>query len=115
MASRVEGFDEVILKYAKKEFLEKGFEEASLRTIAQNAGVSTSTIYTRYLDKAGLFHFLVEEAVSSLRNYVFVSLNGFESLDLQTKKTEYRAYADAAVIIGLKTLRLKKCWKFGTF
>ena len=24
-------------------------------------------------------------------------------------------YADAAVIIGLKTLRLKKCWKFGTF
>ena len=24
-------------------------------------------------------------------------------------------YADAAVIIGLKTLRLKKCWKFGAF
>ena len=24
-------------------------------------------------------------------------------------------YVDAAVIIGLKTLRLKKCWKFGTF
>ena len=23
-------------------------------------------------------------------------------------------YADAAVIIGLKTLRLKKCWKHGT-
>ena len=24
-------------------------------------------------------------------------------------------YADAAVIIGLKTLRLKKCWKSGAF
>ena len=24
-------------------------------------------------------------------------------------------FADAAVIIGLKTLRLKKCWKFGAF
>lgn len=24
-------------------------------------------------------------------------------------------YIDAAVIIGLKTLRLKKCWKHGTF
>ena len=24
-------------------------------------------------------------------------------------------YADAAVIIGLKTLRLKKCWKRGAF
>ena len=26
-----------------------------------------------------------------------------------------RLYADAAVIIGLKTLRLKKCCKFGIF
>ena len=26
-----------------------------------------------------------------------------------------RFYVDAAVIIGLKTLRLKKCWKFGAF
>ena len=43
MASRIEGFDEAILIHAKKEFLEKGFAEASLRTIAQNAGVSTST------------------------------------------------------------------------
>lgn len=24
-------------------------------------------------------------------------------------------YADETVIIGLKTLRLKKCWKFGAF
>lgn len=27
----------------------------------------------------------------------------------------YEIFADAAVIIGLKTLRLKKCWKFGAF
>ena len=27
----------------------------------------------------------------------------------------YEIYADAAVIIGLKTLRLKKCCKFGIF
>ena len=27
----------------------------------------------------------------------------------------YEIFADAAVIIGLKTLRLKKCWKHGTF
>lgn len=49
MASRIEGFDEAILYHAKNEFLEKGFADASLRTIAQNAGVSTSTIYTRYV------------------------------------------------------------------
>ena len=44
MASRVEGFDEKILACAKEEFLEKGYTDASIRTIAQNAGVSTSTI-----------------------------------------------------------------------
>ena len=44
MAKRTEGFDEAILKHAKIEFLEKGYELASLRIIAQNASVSTSTI-----------------------------------------------------------------------
>lgn len=94
MASRIEGFDEAILYHAKNEFLEKGFEEASLRTIAQNAGVSTSTIYTRYSDKAGLFNYLVDKAVSRLRNYIDVSLNGFDSLDEETQRTEYRECAD---------------------
>ena len=37
MASRVEGFDEKILACAKEEFLEKGYTDASIRTIAQNA------------------------------------------------------------------------------
>ena len=44
MASRIEEFDEKILACAKEEFLEKGYTDASIRTIAQNAGVSTSTI-----------------------------------------------------------------------
>ena len=51
MASRVEGFDEKILACAKEEFLEKGYTDAAIRTIAQTAGGSTSTISTRYSDK----------------------------------------------------------------
>lgn len=38
--------------------------------------------------------------------------------DMIAKNTEWQfagLFADAAVIIGLKTLRLKKCWKFGAF
>ena len=80
MASRVEGFDSLIEKYAEEEFLEKGFSAASLRTIAKNAGVSTSTIYTRYPDKEGLFRFLVEPAYDAMLGYVSSSLAGFESL-----------------------------------
>lgn len=86
MASRIEEFDEVILCHAKEEFLEKGFADASLRTIAQKAGVSTSTIYTRYSDKEGLFCFLVEEAATRLRGYISASLNSFDNLDDEVKK-----------------------------
>ena len=85
MASRVEAFDGLIEEYAKQEFLEKGFSDASLRTIAKNAGVSTSTIYTRYLDKEGLFRFLVEPASSAMISYVKSSLEGFESLPDQVQ------------------------------
>ena len=35
MASRVEEFDEKILACAKEEFLEKGYTDASIRTIAK--------------------------------------------------------------------------------
>lgn len=94
MASRVEGFDEAILIHAKKELLEKGFAEASLRTIAQNAGVSTSTIYTRYSDKEGLFRFLTGEAATKLQEYVSLSLSSFERLNAENQKTGYREYAD---------------------
>ena len=80
MASRVEEFDALIEQYAKQEFLQKGFSDASLRTIAKNAGVSTSTIYTRYVDKEGLFRFLVEPASNAMVSYVERSLAGFEAL-----------------------------------
>ncbi len=48
-----------ILSCAKKEFLEKGYKDASLRVIAQEAGTSTGSIYTRFGDKEGLFEAIV--------------------------------------------------------
>ena len=78
--SRIEGFDEKILACAKEEFLEKGYTDASIRTIAQNAGVSTSTIYTRYSDKEGLFRFLVEPVAKGLKELLRQSLSDFSSL-----------------------------------
>ena len=80
MASRIEGFDEKILSCAKEEFLEKGYTDASIRTIAQNAGVSTSTIYTRYSDKEGLFRFLVEPVAKGLKELLRQSFSDFSSL-----------------------------------
>lgn len=94
MASRVEEFDEKILSCAKQEFLERGFTDASLRTIAQSAGVSTSTIYTRYGDKEGLFRFLIEPAAKGLEKLLKQSLTGFSALSEQEQLEQYMEYSD---------------------
>lgn len=92
MASRIEGYDEKIIACAKEEFLKRGYADASLRTIAQNADVSTSTIYTRYLDKEGLFRFLVEPAAKGLKDLIGRSLSEFTTLsgsEQSEKMTDY--------------------------
>jgi AcrR family transcriptional regulator len=48
-----------ILKSSKKEFLSQGFQGASLRTIAKNAGLTTGAVYTHFKDKTHLFETLV--------------------------------------------------------
>lgn len=60
MAKQVEGISEKVELCAKKEFLEKGYVDASLRTIAAEAGTTTGTIYSRYGGKEGLFSAIVE-------------------------------------------------------
>lgn len=94
MASRIEGFDEKILACAKEEFLGEGYTDASIRTIAQNAGVSTSTIYTRYSDKEGLFRFLVEPAANGLKELLQQSLSGFSSLPGNEQNEKFMEYSN---------------------
>ena len=48
-----------IHKAAKKEFLDKGFQMASLRNIVKNAGVTTGAFYGYYKSKEELFDALV--------------------------------------------------------
>ena len=60
MAKQIEGVAERILAAAKEEFLDKGYVDASLRTIAAAAETSTNSIYVRFGDKEGLFSAIVE-------------------------------------------------------
>ena len=48
------------------EFMEMGYQEASLRVIAAKAETTTGSIYTRFKDKEGLFHALVDATVEAL-------------------------------------------------
>lgn len=50
---------ERIYASAKKEFLEKGFQGASLRNIVKSAGVTTGAFYGYYDSKEKLFDALV--------------------------------------------------------
>ena len=66
MAKRVEGRSDRLLECAMAEFMEMGYQEASLRVIAAKADTTTGSIYTRFHDKEGLFHALVDETIDEL-------------------------------------------------
>ena len=55
-----------ILNVAKKEFLEKGFKEASLRKIVAQAGFTKGAFYGYYSNKAALFEAIVGDACEGL-------------------------------------------------
>lgn len=58
---------EAMLEAALEEFSRHGFHGASIRAIAQRAGLSTRTLYNRYADKVALFEACLQR--SSLRDY----------------------------------------------
>jgi AcrR family transcriptional regulator len=55
-----------ILAIGKKEFLEKGYKNASLRGIVKEAGFTQGAFYGYYSDKASLFDALVAPAAEGL-------------------------------------------------
>ena len=62
-----------ILDSAMAEFLEKGFMNASLRTIAANAGVTTGAMYRHFKDKDALFCALVDDAIDASTKAVMLA------------------------------------------
>ncbi len=92
MAKQIEGVYERVLFCAKQEFLEKGFIDASLRTIAKNADTSTGSIYTRFGDKEGLFREIVEPAVEGLQRMYLDIQETFHQFDDDTQKKEMNSY-----------------------
>lgn len=59
MPKRVAGVSARLLECAKEEFLEKGFQNASIREIAQKADTSPRALYTRFPNKEGLFDAII--------------------------------------------------------
>ncbi len=68
-----------IIPAAKKEFLSKGFEKASMRSIASGAGMSAAGLYRHFADKEAMFDALLGPL--------------FEQLEISFQKQRDRDYA----------------------
>ena len=66
MANKDHSLDSGIARAAYEEFLSCGFRKASLHKIAENAGVTTGAIYTRYRNKDALFVSLLQGFLETL-------------------------------------------------
>ncbi len=58
---------ELLTEAAKKEFLEKGYNGASLRSICAKAGVTTGALYFFFENKEQLFSAIVDEPLAGLK------------------------------------------------
>ncbi len=84
-----------ILEVAKELFIERGFEETSIRNIAERIEYSPTTIYLYFKDKDDIFYALHQEGFILLNQYFRVLQNvedPFERL-----KAINRAYIDFAL------------------
>ena len=66
MAKRDLSLDPVIIKAAREEFLQHGFQKASLHKIAEKAGITTGALYVRYKNKDALFLSLVAPTLDEM-------------------------------------------------
>ena len=86
-----------ILESAKKEFLEKGFSAASLRTIASNAGLTTGAMYRHFKDKDALFCALVDDAVDFIIKAISSTGLDFHKHELNPVGKEHSAHEKEAI------------------
>lgn len=98
MTKQIEGVSEKILACAKEEFLEKGYMDASLRTIAGKAGTTTGSIYSRFKDKEGLFGALVEPAADYLTQMFLEIQESFHALDAEKQPEMMRTYVSGGMM-----------------
>lgn len=70
----------------------KGYAEASLRTIAGNAGTSTGSIYTRFGDKEGLFHQIVSPVAEEMKALFLAIQERFHRLDSESQRNQLGVY-----------------------
>lgn len=88
---------DIILECAKKEFMEKGFEGASMRAIAERAGYTTGMLYGRFADKSQLFREFVSAAADRLFGYFSGAEDAFAAFPADRQYREMHSYVGEKV------------------
>lgn len=70
MSVRDTSIDPRLIQSAREEFMTNGFIKADLKSICENAGVTTGAVYKRYKGKEELFMAVVKEAADKMDSFV---------------------------------------------
>jgi AcrR family transcriptional regulator len=96
--SDVASIDDALLAVALKEFLENGYGGASLSQIVEAAGVSKTTLYSRFSSKAELFRAVIRKQIDKLAASVVLQ-GGPSAMDIEAG---LEAYANRALDFSLR-------------
>ena len=73
----------------KEEFLEKGFEAASIRSIGARAGMTSAGLYRHYADKEAMFCAMVEPLIEDIKAWTENhTRNKYNLVEAQTEKKD---------------------------
>ncbi|MGI5079801.1 TetR/AcrR family transcriptional regulator [Treponema denticola] len=83
-----------ILKNAKAEFLQNGFEKASMRSIAAMTGITAGALYKHFPSKAAIFEALVQpligQTLSIGSDFSEIAIHLYETKDFLSTKEAIR-------------------------
>ena len=94
---------ELLIACAKKEFLEKGYTKASLRSISAAAGMTTGAVYFFCKDKNGLFGAVIEKPLNRITELIRQHFSEDLTLDPASFHHEHESGAHDAFTEALIT------------
>ncbi len=77
---------ERILRVAREEFANNGFENTSIQQIAKKSGISVGSVYKYFDNKETLFTMIVQDGLSTLENFLLGLASSEEDILLKAEK-----------------------------
>lgn len=111
---------ERIIPAAKREFLEKGFEKASMRSIASSAGMTSAGLYRHFRDKEAMFSALVEPVLEEVETQCQIfKARDYDLLEKESLDAMWEGGSDMTLFLDLiyshyEEFKLLVCCSEGT-